>query len=118
MGHQKQLPRSKLELHIEWLKNSCLYTPLEELCKAHSVWLEDVLSPAKTKRVMQARLACYEYLRTMEMSYPEIGRVMMRDHTSVMHAVKQDRRKAAQAFVDQGLEVPSDGAEGTKSPKT
>ena len=93
MGHHKPLPMSKLDLHIEWLKNSSLYKPLEDLCKAHSVWLETVLSPAKSKRVMQARFACYEYLRTLEMSYPEIGRVMLRDHTSVMHSLKQDRRK-------------------------
>lgn len=118
MSHQAPLPRSAIELHLEALKNMCLYTPLEELCKAHQVWLETVLSPAKTKRVMQARLACYTYLRTLDMSYTEIGRVMLRDHTSVLHAVKADRRKAKKAFADQGLEVPTDGAEGTTRPKT
>jgi len=109
MSHKKPLPRSKLELHIEWLRNSNLYTPLEELCKAHSVWLETVLSPTRTKRVVQARLACCEYLRTLQMSYQEIGRVMLRDHSSVMNIVKKAK---------QVLEVPSDGTEGTKNPKT
>jgi len=108
MSHRQPLPRSKLELHIEWLKNSNIYEPLEDLCKSHSVWLETVLSPTKTKRVMQARLACYGHLRSLDMSYQEIGRVMLRDHSSVIHALKQKP----------GLGEPSDGAEGTESPKT
>lgn len=108
MSHRKPLPRAKLDHHIEWLKNSDLYSPLDSICHAHSVWIESVLSPTKTKRVVQARVACFEHLRALEMSYSEIGRVMLRDSSSVMSALKS--RATAKASG-----VPSDGSEGTKA---
>lgn len=98
--------RAKIIVHLEMLEEIGLLQPLKELCRAHAVLLEAVLSSTRTKRVVEARLACCLYLRTLDMSYPEIGRLLRRDHTSIMALVRKDRRKVVDQFERAGLPAP------------
>ena len=98
--------REQMREHLEKLEQAGLIQPLRELCRAHSVLLEVVLSPSRTRRVVQARTACCLYLRTLEMSYPEIGKVMLRDHASIMALIRKERHKTVEQFERAGLPAP------------
>lgn len=99
------MKRSNLDLHIGAIKRMGLLDKLESLSMEHHVPFEAVLSEGRAKQTMKARLACYQYLRSLDMSFPEIGRVMLRDHTTVLVALKRDRAK-------RGETGKGDGGEG------
>ncbi len=101
--------RRDLAIHIGVLSRIGVFDKLVELAKEHHVSLDDILSDSRSKSVMQARLACYAYLRGLGMSYPEIGKLMLRDHTTVLYALqsqakKDKRRRDRQAAADAAAE--------------
>lgn len=49
----------------------------------------DILGPYRYSFLMPARFALCKALRERGMSYPHIGRVMNRDHSTVIHAVER-----------------------------
>jgi chromosomal replication initiator protein len=62
----------------------------ERIARAHGVTYEDMMSASRLKAVTAARHAFMAELRmTYAMSTPEIGRIVGRDHTSVMHALRK-----------------------------
>lgn len=89
------LRRSDLAIHIGALSRMGLLDALVAIARKHKVLLDDILSANKSKSVMRARTACYLHLRGLEMSYPEIGRVMLRDHTTILYAVKKNEREGS-----------------------
>lgn len=65
------------------------------------VEIEDILSHKRTMGLVNARAEICIILRNfLKLSYPEIGEIMMRDHTSVIHLVKTSK-------VQVGMEVQS-----------
>lgn len=78
-------------------------------CVAQSYLLSiaDLLSKNRHRHIAEARIVAYWLLRTRtELSFPEIGRVLGKDHTSVMSGVRKCvERRALEAkfagFTDQ-----------------
>ena len=61
---------------------------LADVARRHHMTAATLLGPSRARGVAAARKEAYRALRATGMSYPEIGRVMHRDHTSVMHGCK------------------------------
>lgn len=51
----------------------------------HGVTREDVLGKSRERRIVYARQHCYWMLRERGRTFPEIARIMRRDHSSVIH---------------------------------
>jgi chromosomal replication initiation ATPase DnaA len=95
------MPRSPdLAIHLGALANMGLLDGLIAIAKENHVLLDHVFSDSRSKNVLRARTACYLHLRDKGLSYPEIGRIMMRDHTTIIHVIKKyrndERRRAAE----------------------
>lgn len=75
---------------VERLAQRGLLELVDERAKAHHVTRTDVLGRSRTKSVAAARQAVYRGLRERGLSYPEIGRLLDRDHTTVMHACREE----------------------------
>ncbi len=57
------------------------------IARSHSVALRDVLGRSRTLRVVEARRVAMAYARSLGLSYPEVGALFGRDHSSVMFAL-------------------------------
>ena len=64
---------------------------VEEVCRAERVPLALVLSPLRYRSIATARHAVMRRLRERGLSYPEIGWLMGRDHTTVLAACREKR---------------------------
>lgn len=72
-----------------------LVTPSATLaCVAlrHGYRPADIRSPRRTLHLVRARRACAVALRRHGLSYAEVGRLLKRDHTSVLYLVRGERR--------------------------
>lgn len=65
---------------------------LIEICRRHHVRFDDVLDHTRSKSIVAARHECYIYLRSLKWSYPEIGRAMLRDHTTIISVIKKAKK--------------------------
>lgn len=61
----------------------------EEVALAHHVTVEEVASRARSKRVCAARRVVFARLRSLGLSLPEIGRILGRDHTTVLVGLRK-----------------------------
>lgn len=61
---------------------------VKAVVKEHHVLLDEVLGRARTAQVAAARRECWIHMKELGFSYPEIGRIWNRDHSTVMHAIK------------------------------
>jgi chromosomal replication initiation ATPase DnaA len=69
----------------------CAVTPdvlLAEVCDATGVDPLDIRGHARDPFTVSARWAWWALLRESGRSYPEIGRLVGRDHSSIIHALK------------------------------
>jgi len=67
------------------------------ICKAFQVTRNDLRSERRSKHVVKARQAlCYWACRLTRLSLPQIGKLIGRDHTTVLHAkvVYVEKRRA------------------------
>lgn len=70
---------------------------LEVVFKSFNVSYSDMLHPQRTDFVARARMATAYLLRTYtSYSYPQIGLLMQRDHTSILH----QHRRAIELMAD------------------
>lgn len=53
----------------------------------HNIHIRDLLGAKRDKRICNARVILYKHARDMGLSYPRIGKIFGRDHTTVMHAI-------------------------------
>jgi chromosomal replication initiation ATPase DnaA len=61
---------------------------LDAVCEQYQLEFAHILSKRKTKTIAEARvLVCLVARRCTRLSFPEIGLVIRRDHTTVMSAV-------------------------------
>ncbi len=67
--------------------------PARELMKQigakHGVSLDDILSARRQTDIAAARFEISARLYERGLSYPQIGRLINRDHTTVIHAVRR-----------------------------
>ena len=66
------------------------------VCWFHGISLEELFAKKRDKRMAHIRFAVYYWAKQLTpRSFPEIGRILNRDHTSVLHGVKnyQQSRK-------------------------
>lgn len=71
-------------------------TIIESVALAFGLAPSELFARSRVKSVVEARMVvCYIARRCTRMSYPELGRVFNRDHTTIMSAVKsvEKRRK-------------------------
>ena len=61
-------------------------TILNEAAELYGVTIEQLLSNSREYRVVRARQAACWLLRGYGLSFPRIGAIVSRDHTTVMHA--------------------------------
>lgn len=55
----------------------------------HGFTREDILGPRKFKNLIRARQDCIAMFRKRGLSTTEIGRIMGRDHSTIVHALQQ-----------------------------
>lgn len=87
------LSEEDMKLHKRALMEMGLYEPLLAICSKHHVRFDVVLSDDRTASVVKARASCCLHLRELGMSYSEIGKAMIRDHTAVISLVKKAKRE-------------------------
>lgn len=57
-------------------------------CDLYKVKKEDLVTKSRKRAVVQARFTLWRLLyEVMELSYPAIGRMYLKDHTTIMHGV-------------------------------
>lgn len=67
---------------------------IEAIAKAHCFTLEDILGPRKFRPLVAVRRKCIVVLRQKGHTTTEIGRIMNRDHTTIVHALQKSRAEA------------------------
>lgn len=65
---------------------------IAQVCDRHGVAVEEVMGRSRFKRVCTARKEAYAMLREERLSYPAIGRMFGRDHTTVVDGVQRYER--------------------------
>lgn len=60
----------------------------EVICHKYDLKLFDLLGGGVERRLMKARAELYCVARSFRMSYPQIGRMFNRDHSSIMSALR------------------------------
>jgi len=67
---------------------------VEAIAKAHCFTLEDILGPRKFKPLVAVRRKCIVMLREKGHTTTGIGRIMNRDHTTIVHSLQKSRAEA------------------------
>jgi hypothetical protein len=69
-------------------------TICKRVCERHGVTLDDLFSERKWQPLAQARQEAMRLIRDVtDLSYPQIGRIFDRDHTTVMHACRVEEAR-------------------------
>lgn len=67
---------------------------LRAVCARYFVSLEEVLGRSRMKAIAQARRGCFAAMRVRGLSLPDIGRLLDRDHTTVLAGIRTPERRA------------------------
>ena len=73
----------------ERLRERGLYQLAEDAAKRHHVLVREVLGRGRTPMVVRARHDLFGALRKLGMSSREIGAMLDRDYTTILHACKR-----------------------------
>ena len=87
------LSEEDIKLHKKALIEMALYDQLVAICAKYFVRIDSVLSTERTTQVSKARAACCVHLRALGMSYPEIGKALLRDHTTIIKLVRSTKKE-------------------------
>jgi chromosomal replication initiation ATPase DnaA len=91
VGYESRRERIKAAIALEAAKYGVTYNEVMSPCR-HRGGANGQYHYGPTKPIIQARFACMTMVRdTYNMSYPHIGKLFGKDHTSVMHAIKRHR---------------------------
>lgn len=84
---------------------------MEQTAKKYAVTIHDMKSARRTRgALMQARFEfCWRAKNETYCSYPQIGRALQKDHTSVIHAVKHYEKMRAEAMGGPAAYKPQSG---------
>lgn len=70
---------------------------VESICERYGVTPDDILGPKRWPRIVRARDALCCSLHGSGMASTDIGRLLGRDHSTVLTAIKRDLRGARRA---------------------
>jgi hypothetical protein len=70
---------------------------IDVIARRRKLHREDILGPSRYKKIVDARHECIALFRSRGLSTPAIGRIMQRDHSSIVHALQQIKKKAVAA---------------------
>ena len=84
------------------LRSRGLLDVVRSVCDEGHASLDDVLSACRTRSVVACRRACAFELQRRGLSTSEIGRLLGRDHTTVLHMLGRTRRGKAKRARDGG----------------
>lgn len=73
---------------------------VQALAAAHAVTVEEILGATRMARVVRVRHMLMRDLRTRGMSYPEIGWLLGKDHSTVIAACRSPEARAARKLDD------------------
>jgi chromosomal replication initiation ATPase DnaA len=62
---------------------------IDEIAQEHDFTVEDILGPRKTSMLVAVRRKCVFMFRDKGYSTTEIGRIMNRDHSTIVHALNK-----------------------------
>ena len=63
---------------------------IDKTCKFYNVPKDDILSKSRMKEINHARqVACYLMKYELKMSFPQIGKIFSRDHSTIMNGVSK-----------------------------
>lgn len=68
---------------------------IAEVAREHEVTPEQVMGRSVHRHVVRARWAAMARLREAGLSYPRIGRILGRDHSTVMYGIRRHAGLAA-----------------------
>ena len=93
-GYQTEYP----DLSKSYFRD--IITPLvAQVCGERGMAVKDILGHCRTKRVTDARHWVFYEAHKRGIPYAEIGRLMNRDHTTVIHGVaKEEQRRNAAGY--------------------
>ena len=89
MTRKKTSPMKPATSTEDRLARRGLLALVDIIAQAHAVTRSDVLGRGRTKQVAAARHALMRALREQGMSYPEVGWLLDRDHTTVIAACRK-----------------------------
>jgi len=61
---------------------------IAEIADKHGYNVEDILGPCRHKHLVIVRRECVAMLRAKGYSTTEIGRIMKRDHSTIVHSLQ------------------------------
>lgn len=67
---------------------------IAEIAEAHRLTLEDILGKSRHKYLVSVRRKCVVMLREKGYSTTEIGRIMQRDHSTIVHALQRHKQES------------------------
>jgi chromosomal replication initiator protein len=70
---------------------------IDVIARRRKLHREDILGPSRYKKIVDARHECIALFRSRGLSTPAIGRIMQRDHSSIVHALQRIKKKAVTA---------------------
>ena len=65
------------------------HAAINEIAQEHGYTVEDILGPSRLKRLVAVRRLCILMFRDRGFSTLEIGRIMNRCHTTIVHALNK-----------------------------
>lgn len=66
-----------------------IHAAIAEIAQQHDYTLEEILGKSRLKRLVAVRRLCILMLRDRGHSTTEIGRLMDRHHTTIVHAINK-----------------------------
>lgn len=67
---------------------------IKEIAEDHRLTLEDILGTSRHKYLVMVRRKCVVMLREKGYSTTEIGRIMKRDHSTIVHALQRHKQES------------------------
>lgn len=62
---------------------------VEQVARRHEITVDEILSPDRSRRLILPRWHAFSELRRIGFSYPSIGKIMGRDHSTVIHGIRK-----------------------------
>ena len=84
---------------------------IAQVCDRRRVTVEELMGRSRLKRVCTARKEAYVMLRQERLSFPTIGRMFGRDHTTVVDGVQRYEREQHEGKKETEQEPRSGGSE-------
>ena len=86
-------------------------TIIRDVAREHGVSFEDIMGPSRNRNCVRPRKAAMSRIRAeLGYSYPQIGRLFNRDHSTVMWATRGGRLRGEMTIEDRRRQLAEDAA--------